>query len=136
MMHHKQILIALAFFLASSLLTLGINTDALGGHTLALTSTHGLLATSSDEIENPLGFNNLSDLLRRIGTVLLEIGVPLAAVMIAWGGWLRVTAGGDTEQVTRSNNTIKYAVIGLVILLMAQGIVSLVQDILKVKSGP
>ncbi len=93
-----------------------------------------LAPPTSTTIENPIGFENLNDLLARIGEVLLAIGIPLAAIMIAWGGWLRMTARGDTEQVTQSNNTIKYAIIGLIILIMAQGIVSLVQDLLQVKT--
>ena len=143
-MHHKDTHIALSLFLAFAVLGLGMSMlDAVPSNgsqraqillAAAATPTPTTTTTKSiGEIENPLNIKTLDALLKRIAAVLLAIGVPLAGVMIAWGGWLRMTAGANTEQVTKSNSTIKYAIIGLIILIMAQGIVSLVQDLLQVK---
>ena len=88
----------------------------------------------TDKIDNPIGFDNLDDFLGHIANILLDIGVPIAAIMIAWGGWLRMTARADTEQVKQSNDTIKYAIVGLIILLLAQGIVATIRQILQVSN--
>src|SRR3989344_5951358 len=125
-MHHKDTHIALSLFLAFAVLGLGMSMlDAVPSNSsqraqillaAAATPTPTTTTTKSiGEIENPLNIKTLDALLKRI-----------AGVLIAWGGWLRMTAGANTEQVTKSNSTIKSAIIGLIILIMAQGIVSLV----------
>lgn len=49
-----------------------------------------------------------------------------AVLMIIVGGFKYITAGGDTGNVTAAKNTILYAVIGLVIVALAQFIVRFV----------
>lgn len=58
---------------------------------------------------------------------LLSIIVGIAAViMIIFGGFRYITSGGKQESVTGAKNTILYAVIGLVIVALAQVIVHFV----------
>jgi len=59
---------------------------------------------------------NLTNLL------LFAIGV-ISIVMIIIGGIKYTTSNGDSGQITSAKNTILYAVVGLVIALMAYGIV-------------
>ena len=46
--------------------------------------------------------------------------------MIIWGGIKYVTSGGDSAGVTSAKNTILYAVIGLVVALLAYTLVNFV----------
>ena len=58
---------------------------------------------------------------------ILSVAVSIAAViMIMIGGFRYVTSGGKQESVTGAKNTILYAVIGLVIVALAQVIVRFV----------
>lgn len=58
---------------------------------------------------------------------LLSIIVGIAAViMIIMAGFRYITSGGKQESVTGAKNTILYAVIGLVIVALAQVIVHFV----------
>lgn len=58
-----------------------------------------------------------------INTLLFIVGA-IAVVMIIIGGIIYVTSAGDSGKVTQGKNTVLYAVIGLVVALLAFGIVN------------
>ena len=60
-----------------------------------------------------------------IGLLLFAIGI-IAVIMIIIGGIRYVTSNGDSSQVTSAKNTILYAVVGLVVALLAYAIVNFV----------
>jgi hypothetical protein len=60
-----------------------------------------------------------------ISLLSFVIGV-VAVIMIIVGGLKYITSGGDAGKVTSAKNTILYAVIGLVIVALAQVIVRFV----------
>lgn len=57
----------------------------------------------------------------------LIVGV-VAVIMIIVGGFKYITSGGDSSNVTSAKNTILYAIIGLIIVALAQWIVRFVLD--------
>lgn len=58
---------------------------------------------------------------------ILSILVGIAAViMIIYGGFRYMTSGGDATRITSAKNTILYALIGLVIVALAQTITKFV----------
>lgn len=76
-----------------------------------------------DDATAASGVNNI------IGTVVnvLSIAVGIIAViMIIIGGLKYITSSGDSNNVTSAKNTILYAVVGLVIVAIAQFIVRFV----------
>lgn len=76
---------------------------------------------------NPLGdIQNISDLLDSILDWLIPIGITLCTIMIIIGGIMFMTAGGSEDKVTRAKKTLTYAVIGLVVLLIAKGIETII----------
>lgn len=52
----------------------------------------------------------------------------VAVIMIIVGGFKYITSGGDSGNITSAKNTIIYAVIGLVIVALAQFLVQFVLD--------
>ena len=58
-------------------------------------------------------------------TMLFLLGA-VAVIAIIIGGFMYATAAGDAGKVKNAKNTIMYAVIGLVVALLAWGIVSFV----------
>ncbi len=62
-----------------------------------------------------------------INILSLAVGV-VAVVMIIVGGLRYITSGGDSGNVTGAKNTILYAVVGLVVVALAQVIVRFVVD--------
>lgn len=57
-----------------------------------------------------------------INILSLIVGV-VSVIMIIIGGFRYITSGGDSNSVTTAKNTILYAIIGLVIVALAQTIV-------------
>jgi hypothetical protein len=62
------------------------------------------------------------------GLIQFALGVlgGIAVIMIVIGGIKYATSGGDSSGVSSAKNTILYSVIGLVVALLAWGIVTLV----------
>ena len=60
-----------------------------------------------------------------INTILLVLGI-IAVIMIVVGGIRYVTSNGDSSQISSAKDTILYAVIGLIVAIMAYAIVGFV----------
>ena len=63
-------------------------------------------------------------LVNDIVNVLLFIVGAISVLMIIIGGLLYVTSQGDSGNVTKAKNTILYAVVGLIVSLLAYAIVN------------
>jgi hypothetical protein len=74
------------------------------------------------------GGPTLSDQIEIVVNILLFLLGAVAVVMIVIGGIRFATANGDQSAVTSARNTILYAVIGLVVAIMAYAIVNFVLD--------
>lgn len=70
--------------------------------------------------------SKLSNTIKRLLNVLSAIIGIVAVIMIIIGGFRYVTSGGKQENVTAAKNTILYAVIGLIVVALAQAIVHFV----------
>jgi TRAP-type C4-dicarboxylate transport system permease small subunit len=70
--------------------------------------------------------NNLGPLIKNIVNILLYALGAVAVVMIVIGGIKYTTSNGDSSAISSAKNTILYAVIGLVVALLAYAIVNFV----------
>ena len=68
----------------------------------------------------------LNDLLADIINIISVIVGIVAVIMIIYGGFKYITSGGDSGNVTGAKNTILYAIVGLIIVALAQFIVKFV----------
>lgn len=59
---------------------------------------------------------------RITNTVLLIVGL-ISVIMLVYGGLRYILSGGDSKKVTDAKNTILYAIIGLIISMLAYAIV-------------
>jgi len=95
-------------------------TDSLcTGANLSTTQTDcaGSTATASDSVNNII--------TTVINIFSLIVGV-VAVIMIIVGGFRYITSGGDSGNVSGAKNTILFAIVGLVIVALAQIIVKFV----------
>ena len=83
-------------------------------------------AGDCDGVEN--SGDTLTNLIRTIINVISVVVGVVAVVMIVLGGLKYITSGGDSSNVSSAKNTIIYAVIGLVVVALAQFIVQFVLD--------
>ena len=58
-------------------------------------------------------------------TILRAIGL-IAVIMLVFGGFKYIISGGDSAKVASAKNTIIYAIIGLIIVILAYAIVNFV----------
>ena len=61
-----------------------------------------------------------------IGGIAIPISSAVALFFLVLGGWFWITSNGDTKQIEKAQNAIKNAIIGLIVLLLATTITSLV----------
>lgn len=66
-----------------------------------------------------------ADFEKVVNFILYVLGA-VAIIMIIFGGFRYVVSGGDGSAITAAKNTILYAVIGLIVALLAYAIVNFV----------
>ena len=67
-----------------------------------------------------------------VNIFLFAVGA-LSVIMLIWGGIRYTTSAGDSNKVTAAKNTVLYAIVGLVVAILAYAIVNMV--ISKIASG-
>ncbi len=86
---------------------------------------------STVNLPNPLSCDKISCVAQNIVSGLFYIATPIVVIMILIGAFQILTAGGSPEKVTKGRNTIFYAVVGYAVVLVAQGLVFLIQNVLS-----
>lgn len=76
--------------------------------------------------EQPATLFGDSGIFSEITNVLLFVIGGVAVIMIVIGGLRYVISGGDAKQVEAAKNTILYAIVGIVIALLAYAAVSFI----------
>ncbi|MBU6447783.1 hypothetical protein KGQ24_03010 [Patescibacteria group bacterium] len=72
-----------------------------------------------------------NDVFFAIAKILLSVLAMIAVLFIIIGGFQYVTSSGNQEQAEKGRSTVVYAVIGLVIAILAYTIVSVVNNSVK-----
>ena len=135
-MNSLKILISGAFLFAVALVPLAGSQLAFAQSTTAPELQESLCAGANDLQYTP-GVSGSCDTSQDASTtvndiVILVVNVfswivgVISVIMIIYGGFKYITSGGDTGNVTTAKNTILYAIIGLIIVALAQLIVRFV----------
>lgn len=72
------------------------------------------------------GESSLKNLVRDVTNVLLFIAGGVAVLMIVWGGFRLVISSGNPDRVASARSTITFALVGLIIVILAFAIVNFV----------
>jgi len=83
------------------------------------------------EIENPLSTDSFTDLLDAITKFIIGVGLALTPVMFVVAGFMWVTSAGDPGRTKTAQNIALYTVIGLAVIILASGLVKVLQSILE-----
>lgn len=123
-------------FLGLGLLVGGLGVSVPAGYALSSQATPHIVASAKDDVcagAALAGATKCGDKGKAINTVisavinLLSVAVGVAAViMIIIGGLKYVTSNGDSQAVASAKHTIIYAVVGLIIVALAQTLVKFV----------
>ncbi len=114
--------LALAFGMSAVVLTAPV-----GAQTPKDSVCQGVgLASGSNGCDQPAGQPSVQDTIQKVVTIMLALVAVISIIMIIIGGLKYITSGGDSGKVSSAKDTILYSVIGLVVALLAQVIVSFV----------
>ena len=97
--------------------------------------TFGLNTSGNFAIESGLGNQSLETTIGSIINVMLSLLGIIAVILILYGGFKWMTAGGNEENVGAAKKIIFSGIIGLVIILSAYAIASFVLRNLSVATG-
>ncbi len=106
-----------AFILAPIYLPASVYADSKSALTQGATDVSG-------QTGNPNTSINTS--LTKFINILSLIGGVIAVVFLIIGGYKYITSGGDANKISSAKNTILYALIGLIIVVLSQVIVRFV----------
>ena len=87
-------------------------------------------------LDNPLQADNLLELIDVLATWLLNLAIPIAVVMIVYAGVMFLTSRGEPAKVTKAKQILLYAVLGLTIILIGKGFITLIESILNLGATP
>lgn len=79
---------------------------------------------------NPFGDATLLDIFKRILAFGRTLAVLVMPIMVIWGAFLILTASGKPDNLKKGRMVIMWAIIGFIIILAAEGVTELLQDIL------
>jgi hypothetical protein len=79
--------------------------------------------TSTADCSTSDATERINNLIHTIVNLLSAIVGIVAVIMIIFGGLRYITSGGNDTSVTSAKNTILYAIIGLIIVALAQVLV-------------
>jgi len=82
------------------------------------------------EIPNPIEHESLEDLIHAIVSFIRNVALALAPIIFIFAGLKYYFAGGSPEKAKEATNLIKWALIGLVIILIANGITAVIRDVM------
>lgn len=103
----------------------GFMTVAAAPHAAAIDLWKGCSGASQSAVCKGKGDEVTTPIKNLINTAMILLGIT-AVIAIIIGGFKFITANGDSSAVNSAKNIILYAVIGLIVALLAWAIVSFV----------
>lgn len=85
-------------------------------------------------LRNPLGVDTIGELIELIINFLTIIAFAAAPMAIVVAGYYLLTSGGDPGKVTIARNIIIWALVGILIISMANILINIVKDAIEVES--
>jgi len=87
------------------------------------------------QIQNPLIATSFEAIIDNIIDFIFKIAAVLAPLMVVIGGFLFVTAGGNSQQITQAKNLLIWTAVGFSVVLLSKGILAIINQILGVRGG-
>ncbi len=84
------------------------------------------VGSNCDAVEATNAAGGVNDIITTVINIFSIVVGVVAVIMIIVGGLKYITSGGDSGNITGAKNTILYAVVGLVVVALAQIIVRFV----------
>ena len=82
--------------------------------------------TGSVTIPNPLSCNDATCLISQVIRYILGVIAIIATLMFIWGGVMMLTSAGNADRVRQAKETLSWAAIGIVVILLSWSIIRFV----------
>ena len=79
-------------------------------------------------VVNPLATGTILDVINNIIDFLQLVLSPLAVLVILYAAFVLMTSGGSEEKIKKGKLIIIWAIVGVVVLLVANSIIGFVQS--------
>lgn len=83
---------------------------------------------STVSIPNPISCQDVNCLIRNVIRYILGVIAIIATLMFIWGGVMMLTSAGNAERVKRAKETLAWAAIGIVVILLSWSIIRFVLE--------
>ena len=100
------------------------NVVSAAGGTSDMTLGSGLESSKGTDV--PTQLTGTGGMFEVVVNILLFIIGAVSVIMLIYGGIRYTTSGGNANSVTAAKNTIMYAIIGLVVAILAYAIINFV----------
>ena len=92
-------------------------------------------ANAAKGIEQITDLFGVAGVFNTVTNVLLFVIGAISVIMIIIGGLRYVVSGGDSSNITAAKNTVLYAVIGLIVALLAYAVINFLLTNFSAGSG-
>ena len=87
--------------------------------------------SSGFQIQNPLNVDSVCGLIKKILAFILAVGMPIAALFLAYAGFMFITARGNTTKITAARTNLINVFLGLFIFIGAWLLGQVIANTLK-----
>lgn len=94
----------------------------------------GIKTATTSEMQNK-SINGPNGLIKSVVNILLWVVGILSVIMIIYSGLRYITSAGDAAKTKSAQSTLTYAVVGLIVAILAWAIVNMVLDRIGVKTS-
>lgn len=113
---------------------IGATLTLCAGKAMAMTAQEGAEAVRADGM--PAELVGVNGVFTKFSNIALYAVGAISVIMLIWGGLRYITSGGDSKKITDAKNTILYAIIGLIIAILAFAIINFVLNTIGSVSAP
>ena len=83
------------------------------------------------KFQSPITYHSTAEVLNGFFKVMIQIGAVAVTLAIVYAGFLFVVARGNPAELTKAKETLKWTIIGALVLLGAQVIAKAIENTIK-----
>lgn len=114
----------IAKIIVSIFITIATTLSLASGQVMAFTAQEGADAARAEGM--PAELVGADGVFTKFTSIALYVIGAISVIMLIWGGLRYIMSGGDSKKVTDAKNTVLYAIIGLIIAVLAYAIIHFV----------
>lgn len=123
----------LSAFLLMTIMTVLV--FSVGSIALAQTGTGGQSGTGTggqeSGLQNPIKVDSIGEFFYMLANFAYSLSYAVIAFFLIWSGFKFIVAQGNEEKLTDAKNTLKYTIIGAILLIGANVITEVVRTVIN-----